>query len=86
MYKHRCLENIKKLYKTGGKYDDQHQYKDILEAEMVSTPEVCNDNIPMTPNKSEYTRNPSTRKPLRQLSETLDVDHKTTICRLGAFK
>ena len=32
MYEHRCLENIKKLYKTAVKYDDQQQYKDIIEA------------------------------------------------------
>ena len=25
MYEHRCLENIKKLYKTNGKYNDQQQ-------------------------------------------------------------
>ena len=28
-----------KLYKQAGKYDNQQQFKDILEAAMVSTPE-----------------------------------------------
>ena len=61
-YKHRRLENIKKLYKTGGKYDDQHQYKDIIESAMVSTTEVCNDNSPTKPNQYEPTKKPSARK------------------------
>ena len=43
---------IKKLYKTAGKCDDQQQYKDIIEAEMVSTPEGGTDNSLMTPNPS----------------------------------
>ena len=32
MYEHRCLENIKKLYKSDSKCDNQQQYKAILEA------------------------------------------------------
>ena len=42
LYEHRCLENIKKLYKSAGKCDDQHQSKSIIEAAMVSTPEGLN--------------------------------------------
>ena len=38
IYEHKCLENIKKLYKQAGKCDDQQQFKDIIEAAMVSTP------------------------------------------------
>ena len=30
MYEHICLENIKKLYKYAGKFDDQHQYKAVI--------------------------------------------------------
>ena len=51
MYEHRCLENIKKLYKSGGKFDDQQQYRDITESAMVSTSEVFTDNSPMLPRK-----------------------------------
>ena len=32
MYEHRFLENIKKIYKSSGKCDDQQQYKAIIEA------------------------------------------------------
>ena len=56
-YEYICLKNIKKLYKTAGKYDDQQQYKAIIEAEMFSTYEGCNDNSPMT-----HTQYNSTKK------------------------
>ena len=45
IYEHKCLENIKKLYKQSGKCDDQQQFKDILEAAMFSTPDGITDNI-----------------------------------------
>ena len=44
--------NITKLYKYDSKCDDQTQYKSILESEMISTPEVSTDNIPMLPGPS----------------------------------
>ena len=49
IYEHRCLKNIKKLYKYAGKCDDQQQYKVIIEAEMVSTHEEITENSPMSP-------------------------------------
>ena len=39
LFEHKCLQNIKKLYKNSVKCDDQQQFKDIIEATMVSTPE-----------------------------------------------
>ena len=44
MYKHGCLENIKKLDTNDLKEDDQQQYKDIIEAAMKPTPERFTDN------------------------------------------
>ena len=35
---HKCLNNIKKIYQHAGKYDEQQNLKDILYADMVSTP------------------------------------------------
>ena len=32
LYEHICLENIKKLYKNAGKYEDRQQYKAMIEA------------------------------------------------------
>ena len=48
IYEHRCLENIKKLYKYSGKCDDWQQYKAILEAAMVSTTSVFTENSTMS--------------------------------------
>ena len=85
MYEHRCQENINNLYKTAGRYYDQQQYKAILEATMVSTPEECNDKSTMKPNQYK-SKNPSLRKPPHQFLETLDVRHNTDVRRLGSSK
>ena len=44
MYENSCLENIKKLYITTGKYDGKQQYKTIIEAEMVWTADGFTNN------------------------------------------
>ena len=43
LYEHKRLEKIKKVYKQAGKCDDQQQFKDFLEADMVYTTEVFTD-------------------------------------------
>ena len=45
-FEHRCINNIKKIYKHAGKCDDQQNLKDILEADLLSTPEVFTDYSP----------------------------------------
>ena len=40
----------------------------------------------MTPNNYEPTKNPSSRKSIRQFLESLDVKHKTYVSRLGTSK
>ena len=35
LYKHKCLENINKLYKTRGKYDNNHIFKSITKESMI---------------------------------------------------
>ena len=59
IYEQKWLENIKNLYKQAGKCDDQQQFKDILEADMVSTPEVFTENSPISPRKSTLVKKPS---------------------------
>ena len=86
LYEHGCLENIKKLYKSTVKYDDQQQYKAILEEEIVSTPEWFTDNIPMAPGPYVTIKNPSSSKSLRQFFEVLDTKQNTAVHRLGADK
>ena len=39
IYEHKFLENIKTLYGQADKCGGQQQFKDIIEATMVSTPE-----------------------------------------------
>ena len=39
LYGYRCLKNIKKLYQSAGKRDDQQQYKVIIVEATVSNPE-----------------------------------------------
>ena len=86
MCEHRCLEKIKKLYKTAGKCDDQQQYKAIIEAEMVSTPEGFTDNSLMTPNPYISNKNPSSRISLPQFTEILDFKHNTYVRSYSAAR
>ena len=58
----------------------------MIESEIVSTPEVCINKIPITPNPYVSTKNPSARTSLRPFSETLGVKHKTAFCGVGAAK
>ena len=44
LYEHSFLGIINKLYKSNGKGDDQQQYKFIIEAAILSTPERLTDN------------------------------------------
>ena len=73
LYWHRCLENIKKLFRYAGKYDYQQKFKDILEASMVSTTDKFTDNGITSNGPSVSVKNPSAIKLLRQFSEFLDV-------------
>ena len=79
IYEHKCLGNIKKLYKQAGKFDDQQQFKDILEDAMVSTPEVFTNEIPMYPMISTLVNKPSARKSLCLFTNILYVKNKTAI-------
>ena len=62
IYEHGCLENIKKLYTYDGKWYYQQHYKAIIEIAMVSTPDILNYNIIMSPGPSMTVRNLSTIK------------------------
>ena len=42
-FEHRCMNNIKMIYKHAGKYDDLKNLKDIIYAAILSTPEVVID-------------------------------------------
>ena len=76
LYEHRCLKNIKKLYKSARKCDDQHQYKAIIEAAMVSTTGRFTENSQMSPGPSATVKNPSARKSLHIFTEVFYVKRK----------
>ena len=79
IYEHKCLENIKNIYKQAGKCDDQQQIKDILEAAMVSTPEVFTNNSAIAPMTSSPVKKPSAQKSLCIFTNILDVENFLTV-------
>ena len=86
LYEHKRLENIKKIYKQAGKCDDQQQFKDFLEADMVYTPEVFTNNSPISLMTSAPVKKPSVRKSLCMFTNILEVKSKTATQRVGAAK
>ena len=86
MYEHRCLESIKKLYKSSGKCNDQQHYNSIIKASMVTTTKELTENSPMSLRKSVTVKNPSARKSLHQFLDTLKFKPKTTVHRFCAAK
>ena len=46
------MNNIKKIYQHAGKFDDQQNLKDIIEAPLLSTLEGLTDNSPNVHMKS----------------------------------
>ena len=79
MNEHKCLENIKKLYKYAGKYEDQQQYKDILEAATISTPEGLIYNSPIDVVTLGTMKKLSARNSLSQFLALLDIKQKTVV-------
>ena len=71
IYEHKCLENIKQLCKQSGKCDNQQQFKDILKAAMVSTPEGFTNNSLISPMTSTPIKKPSARKSLCLFTKTI---------------
>ena len=77
---------MKKLYKHAGKCDNQQQFKDILEAAMIPTPEGFTNNRPRYPMTPIPIKKPSTIKSLCVFTNILDVKDKTAISQVGAAK
>ena len=69
-----------------GRCDDQHQYKEIFEAAMVSTPELFTDNSPIYSEPYVTVKIFNVKKSICLFSETLDVKPKTAILSLCATK
>ena len=45
-FENRCMNNIKKIYQHAGKCYYQQNLKDIIDADILSTPEGVTDNSP----------------------------------------
>ena len=67
------MNNIKKIYQHAGKCDDQQNLKDIIDADMVSTPEGVTYNSPNAPMTSTPVNKPSASKSLCLFTNILDV-------------
>ena len=85
-FEHRCLKNIRKLYEHAGKCDNQQQFKDILEATMVSSTEIFTDNSPRSPMTPTPFKKLSSRKSECLLTNILYIKNKTAIRRVGDAK
>ena len=76
---------INKLYKQAGKCDNQQQFKDILEADVVSTTEGFNNNSLRSTMTPTTVKKPSARKSMCIFTNILDVK-KSAIRRVGGAK
>ena len=85
-FEHRCMNNIKKIYQHAGKCDDQQNLKDIIDADILSTPEVFTDNSPDVHMPSTPVKKPSARKVLCLFTNILDVKPTTAKRRFVAAK
>ena len=77
LFEHKCLQNIKNIYKHAGNWDNQKQFKDILEAAIVSTPEGFTNNGPRSTMKPTPVKKPDARKSLCLFTDILYVKKKT---------
>ena len=73
------LKASKNIYRSAGKFDDQHHYKAILEAFMVSTLEKFTGNSKISSAISVPVKEPNASKYFRLFSETLDARPKTAL-------
>ena len=63
-FEHKFLNNIKKIYQHEGNCDDQQKLKDIIDTDMVSSPEGVTDGITHVPMISTPVKKLSARKSL----------------------
>ena len=76
------MNNIRKIYQNTGKCDDQQNLKDVIDSDMVSTPEEFIDNSPNVHMASTPVKKPSVSKSLCLFTNILDVKKKAAKCEL----
>ena len=85
-FEHICMNNIKNIYQHAGKCDDQQNLKDIIDAAILSTPELVTDNSPNVHLTPSPFNKPSARKSMYLFTDILDVQPKTAKHRFVAAK
>ena len=85
-FEHRFMNNIKNIYQHAGKFDYQQNLKDILEADLLSTPEGFTYNSPNVHRPSTPVKKPSARKSLGLFTNILDVKPTTEKRRFASEK
>ena len=85
-FEHRCMNNIIYIYQHAGKCDDQQNLKDIIDAAILSTPEVVTYNSTNVHFTSSPVKKPSARKSLCLFTNILDVKPTTSKRRFVAEK
>ena len=75
-FEHKYMNNIKKIYQHASKCDDQQNLKDVLDASVVSNPEVVTDNIPNVPMTSTPVNKPSARKSMCLFTNIFNVKNR----------
>ena len=85
-FEHKFLNNIKKIHQHSGKFDDQKNIKDVLDSDMVSTPEEITYDSFSLPMTQTTVKKPSARKSLCLFTNIFDVKKKTAKCCIEAKK
>ena len=85
-FEHKCLNNIKYIYQHAGKRYYQQNLKDLLDADMVSTPEEITDVISSLRKTPTTVKKPRARKSLCLFTNIFYVKNKASKRRVGAEK
>ena len=85
-FEHRCMNNVKNIYQHAGKCDDQKNLKDILDADILSTPEGVTNHSPNVHLTSSPVKKPSARKSVCLFTNILAVESTTAKRRFVAAK
>ena len=80
------MNNTKNIYQHEGKCDDQQNLKDIIDADIISTPEGVTDNSPNVHMTSTPVKKSSARKSMCIFTNILDGKPTTAKRRFVAAK
>ena len=85
-FENRCMNNIKKIYQHAGKCDDQQNLKNIIDVDILYTPEVVTDNSPNVHMTPSPVKKPSARKSLCLFTNIFSFKPTTAKRRFVAAK